>query len=167
MTRAVRRSRPRFPSGGGVALATRPSTETITEIPRVDIDGEEPSVAVEAPPEVAVTNGDSGTPEPADDEAAPAEEPEHRTTTNHLPQRNPSRHRSREKAVLATRSATRPGAARKSSRVWPEARSRRREASRWDSGYPADGVDHTLSTLIFNRVLNAARCSSPIPMLTA
>ena len=43
----------------------------------------------------------------------------------------------------------------------------RREASRWDSGYPADGVDHTLSTLIFNRVLNAARYSSPIPMLTA
>jgi hypothetical protein len=43
----------------------------------------------------------------------------------------------------------------------------RREASRWDSGYPADGLDHTLSTLIFNRVLNAARCSSPIPMLTA
>ena len=43
----------------------------------------------------------------------------------------------------------------------------RREASRSDSGYPADGVDHTLSTLIFNRVLNAARYSSPIPMLTA
>ena len=43
----------------------------------------------------------------------------------------------------------------------------RREASRWDSGYPADGVDHTLSTLIFNRVLNAARYSSPIPMLRA
>ena len=38
---------------------------------------------------------------------------------------------------------------------------------RWDSGYPADGVDHTLSTLIFNRVLNAARYSSPIPMLMA
>ena len=33
--------------------------------------------------------------------------------------------------------------------------------------YPADGVDHTLSTLIFNRVLNAARYSSPIPTLTA
>ena len=30
---------------------------------------------MEAPPEVAVTNGDGGTPEPADDEAAPAEEP--------------------------------------------------------------------------------------------
>ena len=71
------------------------------------------------------------------------------------------------KAVLATRNATRRGPARKSSCIWPEARSRRREASRWDSGYPADGVDHTLSTLIFNRVLNAARCSSPIPMLTA
>jgi hypothetical protein len=51
-------------------------------------------------------------------------------------------------------------AARDGVRLW-------REASRWDSGYPADGVDHTLSTLIFNRVLNAARCSSPIPMLTA
>ena len=34
-------------------------------------------------------------------------------------------------------------------------------------GYSADGVVHTLSTLIFNRVLNAARYSSPIPMLTA
>jgi hypothetical protein len=34
-------------------------------------------------------------------------------------------------------------------------------------GYPADGVDHTLSKLIFNRVLNAARYSSPIPMLPA
>ena len=36
------------PSGGGVALATRPSTETTTEIPRVERDGEEPSVAEEA-----------------------------------------------------------------------------------------------------------------------
>ena len=34
-------------------------------------------------------------------------------------------------------------------------------------GYSADGVVHTLSTLIFNRVLNAARNSSLIPMLTA
>ncbi|MGY4652323.1 hypothetical protein [Mycobacterium sp. URHB0021] len=42
-----------------------------------------------------------------------------------------------------------------------------REASHWDSGYLAEGVDHTLSTLIFNRVLNAARYSSPIPMLAA
>ena len=34
-------------------------------------------------------------------------------------------------------------------------------------GYSGDGVVHTLSTLIFNRVLNAARYSSPIPILTA
>ena len=33
--------------------------------------------------------------------------------------------------------------------------------------YSAGGVVHTLSTLIFDRVLNAARYSSPIPMLTA
>ena len=33
--------------------------------------------------------------------------------------------------------------------------------------YSAGGVVHTLSTLIFNRVVNAARYSSPIPMLTA
>ena len=33
--------------------------------------------------------------------------------------------------------------------------------------YSADGTVHTLSTLIFNRVVNAPRCSSLIPMLTA
>ena len=49
----------------------------------------------------------------------------------------------------------------------PYGRPRHDNRTRRDSGYPVDGVDLTLSTVIFNRVLNAARYSSPIPMLTA
>ena len=45
--------------------------------------------------------------------------------------------------------------------------SRPLSAAKRTVGYSAEGVDHTLSMLIFSRVLNAARNSSVMPMLTA